>query len=145
MSRLLATLEGLAGTRLARRLPVKVEVRFAAADGVCETLEGPVRYRQGDALLEGRPGDRWPVRRAIFKDRFRPVDGTVPMQDGSYVRTVETVRVLRLTEPAHVELSEDRGTLHGRPGDWAVERARGRVSIVAGDVFPERYELMRGR
>ena len=142
MNRLLTTLEGLQGARLARRRPVEVAVRFATVDGTCDTLEGPVRYRQGDALIEGAPGDRWPVRRQIFKDRFRPVQGTAPMQDGTYVRTVETVRVLQLTEPAHVELSEGRGTLQGAPGDWAVERARGRVSIVAREVFPQRYDLI---
>jgi hypothetical protein len=142
VNRLLTTLEGLQGARLARRRPVEVAVRFATVDGTCDTLEGPVRYRQGEALIEGAPGDRWPVRRQIFKDRFRPVQGTAPMQDGIYVRTVETVRVLQLTEPAHVELSEGRGTLQGRPGDWAVERARGRVSIVAREVFPQRYDLI---
>lgn len=145
MSRLLTTLEGMQGARLARRRPVEVEVRFATEDGVCETLEGPVRYRQGDALIEGGPGDRWPVRREIFAQRFRPAPGNAPMQDGTYVRTVETVRVLQLTEPAHVELSEGRGTLSGQPGDWAVERARGRLSIVAREIFPRRYELIRPR
>ena len=142
MTGLLTTLEGMRGARLARRRPVDVEVRFAIADGVCETLEGPVRYREGDALVEGGPGDRWPVRREIFASRFRPVHGTRPMEDGTYVRTVETVRVLQLAEPARVELSEGRGTLSGQPGDWAVERARGRLSIVAREIFPRRYELI---
>jgi hypothetical protein len=142
VSCLLTTLEGMQGARLARRLPVDVEVRFAAEEGVCDTLEGSVRYHKGDALVEGGPGDRWPVRREIFAQRFRPVHGTQPMGDGTYVRTVETVRVMQLTEPAHVELSGGRGTLRGRPGDWAVERATGRVSIVAREIFPRRYELI---
>jgi len=142
MSRLLTTLEGMQGARLARRTAVEVEVRFATGEGVCETLEGPVRYRQGDALVEGSPGDRWPVRREIFAERFRPVHGTGPMADGTYVRTVETVRVLQLTEPVQVELSDGRGTLRGMPGDWVVERARGRLSIVAREIFPRRYELI---
>ena len=33
--------------------PVPVPVAFALADGVCETLEGPVHYQKGDALLTG--------------------------------------------------------------------------------------------
>lgn len=143
MSRLLTTLEGLQGTRLARRTAVEVEVRFATDDGTCDTIEGPVRYRAGDALVEGGPGDRWPVRREIFAQRFRPVHGIAPMQDGPYVRTVETVRVMQLAEPSHVELSDGRGTLHGRPGDWAVERARGRLAIVAREIFAQRYALLR--
>lgn len=142
MSRPLTTLERMQGTRLARRLPVHVEVRFATEDGTCDTREGPVRYGAGDALVEGAPGDRWPVRRQSFRERYREAAGTGPMQDGTYVRTVETVRVLQLTEPVHVELSDGRGTLAGTPGDWAVEHAPGRVSIVAREVFPKRYELI---
>jgi len=142
VSRPLTTLEGMPGTRLARRLPVEVEVHFAMEDGICDTREGPVRYRAGDALVVGAPGDRWPVRRRTFRERFHEAEGTRPMQDGTYVRTVETVRVLQLTEPVHVELSDDRGTLAGTPGDWAVEQAPGRMSIVAREVFPKRYELI---
>lgn len=142
MTRRLTTLEGLPGTSPARRLPVRVEVRFAAEDGVCHTREGEVSYRMGDALVEGGPGDRWPVRRETFRQRFRAEPGTQPMQDGAYTRTIETVRVLQLTEAASVELSEGRGVLAGQPGDWVVERAPGRVSIVAGDVFPARFEII---
>ena len=33
--------------------PIPVRVEFATADGTCTTLEGPVRYRAGDAILTG--------------------------------------------------------------------------------------------
>ena len=44
---------------------VPVPVAFALADGVCETLEGPVHYQKGDALLTGVQGERYPRSGAI--------------------------------------------------------------------------------
>ena len=36
-----------------RKRPVARAVVFAAADGVCRTLEGDVAYRAGDAIVTG--------------------------------------------------------------------------------------------
>src|SRR4051794_41552182 len=56
--------------------PTPVQVEFAAADGVCETLEGPVRFRAGDAILTGVQGERWPVRRDLFMAGYQAVPPT---------------------------------------------------------------------
>ena len=54
------------GVRRARKLPVEVSVTFVQSPGVCETLEGPVHYDVGDAIVVGARGERWPVKREIF-------------------------------------------------------------------------------
>ena len=64
--------------------PIPVSVAFAPADGVCGTLEGPVRYRAGDAILTGVQGEHWPIQRDAFLASYAPVPPTRAGEDGSY-------------------------------------------------------------
>ena len=84
MNKAPATLAGKPGTRRARKLPEQVQVRFARTPGICRTLEGDVRYDAGDAMVEAPAGDRWPVRREVFRERYEPVPPTPAMHDGRY-------------------------------------------------------------
>ena len=142
MTRLLTTIAGDARAREARRLPVRVKVHFAAADGICKTLEGDVRYKAGDALIAGAHGDQWPVPREVFCERYAVEAGATHMTDGWYTKVPATVMALRLTDPAEIVLSGDRGVLSGRPGDWVIERAPGKLAIVAGALFEKTYRLV---
>jgi hypothetical protein len=142
MTRLLTTIAGDPAARQARRLPVRVKVHFAAADGICRTLEGRVRYKAGDALIEGAQGDHWPVPREVFCERYAAEAGASPMTDGWYTKVPATVMALRLSEPVEIVLSEERGVLSGKPGDWVVERAPGKLAIVAGALFDKTYRLV---
>jgi len=70
--------------------PVPVPVAFALADGVCETLEGPVHYQKGDALLTGVQGERYPVRRDLFMAAYVPVPPAAMGQDGLYLKAPQS-------------------------------------------------------
>ena len=48
------------------KLPVIHNVVFAEVAGVCETLEGAVPYKSGDAIVTGVADERWPVSREYF-------------------------------------------------------------------------------
>jgi hypothetical protein len=141
MTRRLTSIVGNPLARAAERLPVRVKVHFAAADGTCRTLEGAVRYKAGDALIEGAHGDRWPVPREVFRQRYALEAGASQMADGWYTKLPATVMALQLSEPVEIVLSDERGVLTGKPGDWVIERAPGKLAIVAGALFAKTYRI----
>lgn len=119
--------------------PLTVQVEFAAADGVCETLEGEVRYRAGDALLTGSQRERWPVRRDLFLSSYEPVPPTRRGEDGAYRKLPALAHALRLTAPADVSVSWQNDPLHGQAGDWLIRYADGSYGIVQDSIFRETY------
>ena len=119
--------------------PIPVEVAFAAADGVCKTLEGEVRFRAGDALLTGAQGDRWPVRRDLFLSSYEPVPPRAPGQNGAYRKRPAVAHALRLSAPATVAVSWQNDPLHGEPGDWLIRYADDTYGIVQDSIFRETY------
>ncbi len=137
-----ATLAGQPGTRRARKLPEEVQVRFARTPGICRTLEGDVRYDAGDAIVEARAGDRWPVRREVFRQRYEPVSPAAAMHDGRYRKRGIEVLARQLTDTARVLLPGGRGELTGKPGDWLVEYGADDLAIVGRDIFATTYELI---
>ena len=137
-----ATLAGQPGTRRARKLPEEVQVRFARTPGICRTLEGDVRYDAGDAIVEARAGDRWPVRREVFRQRYEPVAPTPAMHDGRYRKRGIEVLARQLTDTARVLLPGGRGELTGKPGDWLVEYGADDLAIVGREIFAATYELI---
>lgn len=122
-----------------RKHATPVRVRFAPADGVCETLEGPVRYRAGDAIVTGTRGEQWPVKRDSFLATYAAEPPTASGQDGRYRKTPLTVRALRLTQPAEVPVGWQDDPLHGRPGDWLLDYGDGSLGVVRDDIFRETY------
>lgn len=130
----------LALRAIKRPLPVKVS--FAEADGVCQTLEGPVAYRKGDAILTGIAGENWPVERLKFDERYSPAEGTAPGSEGNYIKKPMTVFALRLDAPVAVSMPGG-GTLHGMPGDWLLQYAQGDYGIVKDEIFRATYDLMK--
>ena len=119
---------------------VSVFVEFAAQPGVLETLEGPVRYAQGDALLVGASGERWPVRRDFFLRIYAAVAPTVQGQGGIYRKVFQPVWAVRLEEDACVTVAG--GHISGKPGDWLVQYGEGEYGIVAADIFAETYTFV---
>lgn len=128
--------------RRARRLPVEVQVRFASSPGSLETLEGPVRYSAGAALVTGKAGDRWPVERAHFEASYEPLPGTPTGRDGRYRKRPAEVAVWRLTAPFSIEVGIADDPLRGRPGDWLVGYGPDHYGIVAAELFAASYELL---
>ena len=129
-----------------RKRALRVHVEFARADGVLATLEGPVRYDAGDALLTGSAGERWPVRRATFDARYvvdtPATPAAVTMQhgdDGAYRKLPQDVRALQVADAFAVRLPDGQ-LLQGQPGDWLVEYGPGDQAIVAAAIFSATYE-----
>jgi PGDYG protein len=119
--------------------PVAVEVEFAAAAGICKTMEGEVHYQAGDALLTGVRGEHWPVRRASFGSSYAPIAPTRAGANGRYRKLPALAHALRLTESFDIPASWQSETLHGRPGDWLLRYADGSFGIVQDEIFRETY------
>jgi hypothetical protein len=126
----------------ARKRAVAVAVEFAANSGTLTTLEGPVAYDEGDALLTGDHGERWPVPRARFDATYEAQAPLRPGKPGRYLKRPLLVWARQLREPLDVSLDAQRGTLHGEPGDWLVQYAPGDQGVVAAPIFAESYELL---
>ena len=134
--------EDFPGAVLAEHLPVSLAVSFAAQAGVCQTLEGPVAYQPGDALVTGLQGERWPIQRQRFFSNYVSVGTQTAGEGGVYRRLLKRVLAHRLTEPVEVTLSDGRGVLHGRSGDWLIEDATGGRAIVCAEIFGATYRIV---
>jgi hypothetical protein len=120
--------------------PDPLEVVFATSDGVCETLEGPARYRAGDAILTGIQGERWPVKRGLFLANYEPVPPTVAEDDGIYRKLPSEALALRLDRPVLVPVGWQDDPLQGRPGDWLLRYADGSYGVVQDEIFRKSYQ-----
>ncbi len=114
-------------------------VAFAQSDGVCETLEGPVGTRAGDAILTGVRGEHWPVRRDLFLSGYTPVPPTQAGHDGLYRKNPAPALALRLDQPIAVPVGWQTDKLQGRPGDWLLRYADGSHGVLQDAVFRETY------
>lgn len=121
-----------------RKRPLPVAVAFAREDGICPTLEGPVPFRVGDAILTGVQGEQWPVARDRFESRYAPTDGQSMGQDGNYLKHLQTVLARRLDAPLQVMLPAG-GRLTGKPGDWLLQYAPDDYGIIAEEIFRTTY------
>lgn len=127
--------------RRARKRSGTVLVNFALEAGELITLEGPVRYLPGAALITGHQGDRWPVEFDVFTRRYRPAQGQAMGQDGAYDRLPIDVWALQLTWPLTVAAGAFGDGLQGQVGDWCVQYGPGDQAIVAQSVFSSSYEF----
>jgi hypothetical protein len=119
--------------------PDPVRAEFADADGVCDTLEGPVRYKAGDAILTGVRGERWPVERESFLASYEPVPPTHDGDGGSYSKAPSLAHALRLDHACEVPVGWQDDPLHGRPGDWLLQYADGSYGVVQDQIFRATY------
>jgi len=125
----------------ARKRPIPVDVVFADDAGTLPTLEGPVEYRSGDALMSGPGGDRWPIARETFERTYAPAGDTVAGEPGRYLKRPQIVQVERIDAPFTV-VTRSGATLTGSPGDWRVQYDEDDAAIVAAAVFAKTYELL---
>jgi hypothetical protein len=119
--------------------PIPVHAEFAAADGVCDTLEGSVRYQAGDAIVTGGQGERWPVRRGVFLSSYEPVAPTRAGENGSYRKAPAVVHAVQLDRSRKVSVNWQKDALQGHPGDWLLRYADGSHGVVQDDIFRESY------
>src|SRR5581483_7170590 len=127
-----------------RKRPVPVTARFARTAGVCNTLEGPVRYRRGDALLTGSRGEQWPMSREAFLRSYAPEPPTAAGADGTYRKLPSDVLALQLDHALAVPAGWQDDPLHARPGDWLLRYADGSHGVVNDAIFRDTYEPAAG-
>lgn len=120
-----------------------VDVKIAEQDGIMTTLEGPVSFHAGDALLTGVNGERWPVGKERFERTYKAVPPTAPGTSGCYVRLPNEVRARQMDKDFSVKTGNG-DTLHGKAGDWLLEYGPGDWGIVADEIFAQTYHPIRG-
>jgi len=118
-----------------------VLVEFAEANGVVNTREGMVAYREGDAILTGPSGERWPVGRARFEATYEAASST-DAACGWYCKRPLVVEVRQARTRERVQLRRDEGELLAQPGDWVVTAPDGGQWVVEQDIFAQTYQLL---
>lgn len=116
-----------------------VRVEFARQPGELQSLEGPNRYRAGDALVSGVTGTRWSVARERFDARYEPVAPTVAGQDGSYRARPIPVLARRMDHAFSAERSRGGDRLHGDAGDWLLQYGPGDYGVAGQERFARIY------
>ena len=137
----LPDLSMIAGAQRVLKRPVSVTVRFAKMDGICATLEGPVHYRAGDAILTGMVGETWPVERRKFDERYTSTDSATTGMNGEYVKKPLEVLALRLDKQIEIPMPGG-GLLKGEPGDWLLQYGASDYGVVRDDIFRATYDLV---
>ncbi len=129
----------LPGSQRVRKKPQQVKVIFAKAAGVVQTLEGPVKYSPGTALLTAETGETWPVTPEHFRTAYAPTPGGEYTQDGAFIAQPTEAWAWRPDHLFCVSL-ENGSILTGRPGDHLLQYSDNSYGIVAARLFPELYE-----
>lgn len=127
----------------AMKRPLPVQVRFAEADGCCDTREGPVAYLARDAILCGVEGESWPIPRGRFDTMYDPIPPLRQGIPGSYLRRPSLVLALQLEEQMQIQVGWRGDALRGEPGDWLVQYSPDDHAIVARTVFQKSYRISR--
>lgn len=119
-----------------------VGVAFAQQDGELVSLEGPNRYRVGDALITGSTGSRWSVARDRFDAKYAAVPPTAAGADGRY--GARPIPVLAKQIPAAFTAARSAGgdVLHGNAGDWLLQYGPGDFGVAGQRRFMQVYSRM---
>lgn len=124
--------------------PIPVQVEFATDDGTCETLEGAVRFRAGDAILTGVRGEHWPVSRETFLASYQAVPPTQAGHNGAYRKGAVPAYAMRLDHRCDVPVGWQNDPLRGEPGDWLLQYADGSYGVLRHQIFRESYDPAPG-
>jgi hypothetical protein len=123
----------------ARKRERSVQVRFALADEIIKTREGPVKAHAGDAIVTGGAGEQWPMPPQTFAARYRPQAPLAAGEPGTYLSLPIEVLAVRIRTAFTVDLPDDQRLL-GKAGDWLVSYEDGSLAIVAAKIFPMTYD-----
>lgn len=117
-----------------------VSVVFARHEGEVTSLEGPNRYRAGDALVTGSTGSQWAVSHDRFDARYAAVPPTKAGEDGSYQAKPRPVLAKRMSEPFTAARSAGGDVLRGNAGDWLLQYGPGDFGVADGQRFTKVYK-----
>ena len=130
------------GRVLARKVAREVEVQFTSTACTVQTQEGVVHARPGDAIVTAGAGDRWPVSRGYFAEKYRAVPPTVEGQAGRYLSLPNSIMAVPMPGAFEVLLADGVSRLTGRPGDWLVDYGDGSLGILSQASFAATYEIV---
>jgi hypothetical protein len=116
-----------------------VAVEFARRDGELLSLEGPNRYRAGDALITGSTGSRWSVSRDRFEAKYEAVPPAAAGADGSYRARPVPVLARQMAEAFTAARSAGGDLLRGNAGDWLLQYAPGDFGVAGQARFAQVY------
>ena len=134
---------GFSNHVIARKQAQEVHVQFAKQKIEVETLEGRVIANEGDAIVTGKNGERWPIIFEYFLKKYEPVKLIRHGQDGIYRSVPRQVIALQMNEPFCVVLQDGISKLIGAHNDWLVDYGDGNFGIVAADLFFEYYVVFK--
>ncbi len=120
--------------------PIPVQVEFASAAGTLQTLEGPVQYEAGDALMTGAANEHWPIRHKRFEETYAPLPTTKMGEAGLYLKKHILVDARLVQKAETIPLGGERGVLNAQTGDWILTAPDGQQWVVSGDIFRLTYE-----
>lgn len=121
--------------------PIPVMVEFAQQSGELKTLEGSVRYEAGDALMTGAVGEHWPISRSCFEATYDPIPPTRMGEKGNYMKKPTPIHARQAAEEERITLTEGKGILLAKVGDWIVTDPAGHQWVVADEIFSQTYQI----
>jgi len=127
---------------LVQKKAIPVQVEFAKANGVCDTKEGKVSYKFGDAIMTGMEGEQWPIERKKFDETYDPIASTRTGENGSYTKKPIMVHALQMDEPFYVIVSWADDRLEGQQGDWLLQYGADDYGVVSKTIFEKTYEII---
>lgn len=122
----------------AQKKKIDSKFYFAEADGIIQTKEGAVSYKNGDAILTGVKGEQWPIKRDTFEATY-----VFDVNTGLCFKRPEIVMVEKSDVPFSVNVSWSNDPINGKVGDYRVSNLSGTDTwIVDSDIFNETYDLV---
>lgn len=120
----------------AYKIPDKKEP-FSVADenGSIDTLEGPVSYNQGDYIMTGPKGEKYPISPEKFKElKTDNGDGTASPR--------KIIKLVKLADhDGHVILQYNGSKLNYTAGeDYIVRHGPNDYGVVKKDIFKQTYK-----
>jgi hypothetical protein len=119
----------------------EVYAEFTPVACVVQTSEGQVHAKAGDAILTGSSGERCPVSRAGFAQRYRAIPPTTEGRAGRYVSLPKRVVAIRMDEPFEVLLLDGVSRLRGRAEDWLIDYGDGSLGVISPAIFAATYHI----
>lgn len=115
---------------------ITLSYEIAQHEHMVETREGPVLAQDGDAIITGSQGERYPVPSAVFGKTYRKVPDSL--------QCVRLAKIVKVTcEPVAFEVTTPQGAvLRGKAGDYRVEYAPGDQAVVSASVFHTLYDIL---
>lgn len=126
--------------------PIKA-IQNSKESKVIQTLEGEVIANVGDYVVTGVNGEQYPVSKETFERKYEKVNET------TYRKKKGQVKAFQLEDDISITLSDNRGVLSGKTGDFLVtspseyEKFNGSdldeidVWVVNEEIFPKLYQI----